>query len=213
MSDHMKINWSKADASAQIAALTAELETVKGERDAYKTEYEDACVDGMKQAARAEAAEAKLAGGEAREREAWEIGRRSYCPAGVLADEARTEREWQAARAALTHPAPTHNDGRGEAVEDHKWFDPECAVHGCQSLIWKALYESAVKGRQDFRKAFREARSTSHTSGEVTEAMVDTFKRSYRMHLGDGETPIDFKAAEREAVRVALEAALLGEAS
>ena len=47
-------------------------------------------------------------------KEAWALGRRSYCPAGVLADEARTEREWQAARAALTHPVPTHEDGSGK---------------------------------------------------------------------------------------------------
>lgn len=41
--------------------------------------------------------------------------------------------------------------------EDHKWFDPECGVNGCQSLIWKGRYESAVRGRQDFRQAYRAA--------------------------------------------------------
>lgn len=43
---------------------------------------------------------------EAALRESWLIGRQAYCAAGVLADEARTEREWQEAlpriRAALT---------------------------------------------------------------------------------------------------------------
>lgn len=45
------------------------------------------------------------------------------------------------------------------AVEDHKWLDPECGVKGCQSLAWKGRYESAVKGRAEFRQAYREERA------------------------------------------------------
>ena len=43
-------------------------------------------------------------------------------------------------------------------IEDHKWLDPECGAKGCQSLVWKSLYESAVKGRSDFRQTHREIR-------------------------------------------------------
>jgi len=32
---------------------------------------------------------------------AWEVGRRAYTAAGVLSDEARTEREWQQAWAEI----------------------------------------------------------------------------------------------------------------
>ncbi|MBZ9873124.1 hypothetical protein LB542_19945 [Mesorhizobium sp. BR1-1-9] len=42
--------------------------------------------------------------GEAVLRADWECGRKSYCPAGVLADKERTEREWQKARAGLASP-------------------------------------------------------------------------------------------------------------
>ncbi len=43
------------------------------------------------------------------------------------------------------------------SVADHKWLDPECGVNGCQSLIWQSRYESAVKGRQEFRQSYRRA--------------------------------------------------------
>jgi hypothetical protein len=46
-----------------------------------------------------------------------------------------------------------------EALAGHKWLDPECAGKGCQSLIWKSRYESAVMGRSDFRQAYRAARA------------------------------------------------------
>ncbi len=58
------------------------------------------------------------------------------------------------------------------------------------------------------------AAALSHTSGEVTEAMVDAFKGAYRAHLDDvpaDAVQVDFKALEREAVRAALEAAIRGE--
>ena len=54
--------------------------------------------------------------------------------------------------------------------EDHKWFDPECGQNGCQSLVWRARYEDAVKGRSDFRQSYRDARAelsrlrNSHTA-------------------------------------------------
>lgn len=44
-------------------------------------------------------------------------------------------------------------------LEDHKWHDPECGVNGCQSLVWKGRYDSAVKGRSDFRDAYSGARN------------------------------------------------------
>lgn len=53
--------------------------------------------------------------------------------------------------AALTRPAGI--------VEAFKWLDPECGVKGCQSLVWKGRYESAVNGRREFRQAYRETRS------------------------------------------------------
>jgi hypothetical protein len=40
---------------------------------------------------------------------------------------------------------------------DRSWYDPECGELGCQSLVWKMRYESAVKGRSDFRRAFKNA--------------------------------------------------------
>lgn len=55
-------------------------------------------------------------------------------------------------------------------MEDHKWFDPECGFNGCQSLVWKGRYESAVKGRSDFRKVYREARELSRGATDALEA-------------------------------------------
>lgn len=51
----------------------------------------------------------------------------------------------------------TAND-QGE-VRAFKWFDPQCREDGCQSLVWKNLYEDAVKGRADFRAAYRKERN------------------------------------------------------
>lgn len=59
------------------------------------------------------------------------------------------------ARAALS------DSPASAALAEHKWLDPECGVNGCQSLVWKSLYESAVKGRSDFREAYREARASA----------------------------------------------------
>lgn len=56
--------------------------------------------------------------------------------------------------AAPEPPRSAGGDDRGEA----KWFDPECGQNGCQSLVWKARYESAVRGRSDFRQALSDAR-------------------------------------------------------
>jgi hypothetical protein len=47
-------------------------------------------------------------------------------------------------------------DAQGAApLGEHKWFDPECGANGCQSLVWKSRCESAVKGRKDFRAAYK----------------------------------------------------------
>lgn len=45
------------------------------------------------------------------------------------------------------------------ALNDYKWLDPECAHEGCQSLVWKGRYESAVKDRREFRQAYVATRS------------------------------------------------------
>lgn len=59
-----------------------------------------------------------------------------------------------------------------EALTSHKWLDPECHANGCQSLVWKRRYESAVKGRSDFRQAYREARSsTPRPTSELVAAL------------------------------------------
>jgi hypothetical protein len=46
-------------------------------------------------------------------REAYELGRSQWCPAGILKDEERTERDWQEARIKLGLAAlhPTQHAG------------------------------------------------------------------------------------------------------
>lgn len=61
---------------------------------------------------------------------------------------------------ALTRPSTTEAKPV-EALVEHKWLDPECGANGCQSLIWKGRYESATKGRGDFRQAFRREKGIS----------------------------------------------------
>ena len=55
--------------------------------------------------------------------------------------------------------AQAEREREGLKVLDHKWLDPKCIEEGCQSLVLKGIYESAVKGRQDFRAAFRDAKA------------------------------------------------------
>lgn len=142
---------------------------------------------------RIRSAEAKLAGVEDRVKEAWALGRRSYCPAGVLADEARTEREWQAARAALAHPVPTHNDGGEEALhltEYELQVLLGTSIHGCNmrqdrvfslDMAWHRLYALGLIDRTDGLAIITDKgrsvvdRMLSHTSGEVTEAEPRAF--------------------------------------
>ena len=54
----------------------------------------------------------------------------------------------------------------GSEILDHKYLDPECIGDGGQSLVGRSRYEAAVKGRQDFRRAYREAQAalTDHTT-------------------------------------------------
>jgi hypothetical protein len=60
-----------------------------------------------------------------------------------------------------------------ERVMSSKWLDPECGEDGCQSLRWKNLYDQAVKGRQDFRRAYRDAlRRPPAITEEAVEAIV-----------------------------------------
>jgi hypothetical protein len=51
-------------------------------------------------------------------------------------------------------------------VLSHKWLDHECNEHGCQSLVWKKRYESAVQGRRDFRQALVDCRAKVHPMDE-----------------------------------------------
>jgi hypothetical protein len=70
-------------------------------------------------------------------------------------------------------------DAPQAALDDHKWLDPECGQKGCQSLVWKSRYESAVKGRQEFRQAYREARTEPRAAAEDPLAdLVDRFSKS-----------------------------------
>jgi hypothetical protein len=59
----------------------------------------------------------------------------------------------------IDYKALAEPDNQPEDVTDCKWLDPECGTKGCQSLALKSLYETAVKGRQDFRQAYQEARA------------------------------------------------------
>jgi hypothetical protein len=64
--------------------------------------------------------------------------------------------------------------GDAPSVMDHKFIDGECHASGCQALVWRSRYESAVKGRADFREVYRkerEARKTLEASGDVVEAL------------------------------------------
>jgi len=70
----------------------------------------------------------------------------------------------------LNAAAPQSADS---APENHKWFDPECGQKGCQSLVWKSRYESAVKGRQEFRQAYRESRASVAQVPAVTNRMIE----------------------------------------
>jgi hypothetical protein len=66
----------------------------------------------------------------------------------------------------------SHGEPQGaEKILDHKWLDPECIEKGCQSLVWKGLYESAVKGRSEFRQAYRDVRATP-PGADVREATI-----------------------------------------
>lgn len=58
----------------------------------------------------------------------------------------------------------------------NKWLDPECGESGCQSLVWKHRYESAVKGRQDFRQAYREARALPSSASERERRLRDALR-------------------------------------
>lgn len=58
------------------------------------------------------------------------------------------------------------------APADHKWFDPECGASGCQSLVWKGLYESAVDDRlNDHRRAGTDP--TQHNMDFIEHARED----------------------------------------
>lgn len=85
----------------------------------------------------------------------------------------------------LTRPSPVV-DGPTASPDDiakvmsYKWLDPECCEGGCQSLVWKGRYESAVKGRADFRTALRDKRAAlamrpapeTTASDDVVEALT-----------------------------------------
>lgn len=60
-----------------------------------------------------------------------------------------------------------------DKIFDHKWLDPECVETGCQSLVWKSRYEAAVKGRQEFRQAFRDERKAPQEMDAAPDTGVD----------------------------------------
>lgn len=63
--------------------------------------------------------------------------------------------------------------GEREGLADHKWLDPECGVHGCQSLVWRSRYEAAINGRRDFRKAFKDTRAAIAVRDEALRQAAD----------------------------------------
>lgn len=58
-------------------------------------------------------------------------------------------------------------------LREHKWFDPECHEKGCQSLVWRGFYETVVKGRADFREAFRKQRDQAKRLREALRNIAE----------------------------------------
>ena len=79
--------------------------------------------------------------------------------------------------AAIAAQANEENAGAEARLRDHKWFDHECQEKGCQSLTWKGLYETAVKGRADFRGALRIERENSARLREALANLHGAIKR------------------------------------
>lgn len=73
----------------------------------------------------------------------------------------------------LRAPDAPQADQNAERMREYKWFDPECQEKGCQSLTWKGRYESAVKGRADFREAFRAQRSERSSPSDPADVTVE----------------------------------------
>ena len=101
---------------------------------------------------------------------------------------------------------------------DYKWLDPECIGKGCQSLVWKGRYESAslvwkgryesaVKGRADFRNAYREAHSPAATSAARTRPDNNAHRDALQKIADSDQHPDteDTAAELREIARNALE--------
>jgi Lar family restriction alleviation protein len=85
-------------------------------------------------------------------------------------DKAGAASEWN------TRAQPQAGEAVASKILDHKWLDSECIERGCQSLVWKGRYESAVKGRKDFREAYKEARSSCPTPTETAAHHLKTEK-------------------------------------
>lgn len=83
---------------------------------------------------------------------------------------------------------------------DHKWFDPECGVNGCQSLVWKARYEAAVNGRREFRKAFRDAREDNKIARGVLLTVLKFLEGSDPLLTSGGVRNMDLRLGIRAAI-------------
>ncbi len=99
----------------------------------------------------------------------------------------------------LTAPAQAEAP-KADDILDHKWLDPECGIQGCQSLVWKARYEAAVKGRSEFRQAYRAARAATPVPAQ---AVVDeAFIRNVWEYLHGDDTLDDVRAAFAAAASI-----------
>lgn len=83
------------------------------------------------------------------------------------------------------------------AIEDHKWLDPECGMGGCQSLVWKSRYESAVEGRQDFRKAYRDAREDNKVATGVLRTALQFLEGTDPLLTSGGVRNMDLRLGIR----------------
>jgi Lar family restriction alleviation protein len=81
-------------------------------------------------------------------RAAWEAGRKSYCPAGILKDTERTEREWQLAKSALAARSTVPEAGKAVVVKPLEWrfFDVK---HEYGRGVWDANHSYGTFTIQD----------------------------------------------------------------
>ena len=167
--------YTKAEMDAQldrISALSAELEAVKGEieaRDAEIAEWEHTSKRwdewAKERADKLAAAEAKLAGGEAVDVRHFNILAEAMAEVKATSDGLSDQSIVEIVAGcieeinALTHPAPTHEDGSGEAADPE-----EC---GRTAAFWGAeAIKAMLQGDGDEAKRCL-ARSKRHALNAV----------------------------------------------